>query len=295
MGDRSPLVSICIPVYNHELYVEECIRAALGQSYPEIEVIVVDDCSSDNSHVIAAAIKDPRLIVLKNARRLGIGANWNRAVRESRGEFVVIVPSDDALEPEHVKELLAIMVPDHGMAFAGVAAALIGPHGQSLGENRRQRISLDAIDVADSRELWRWLFGTRVVFSGTMFRRSCYDAIGGFDEELVIAEDRDFWVRLLLRWRYAYLNRLLVKFRWHPYNTSGVSSNARLHFTESAIVQGRIVASASSVRVILAALPALVWLVVRAVRDRRFSFRERLDIVGCCLSLYFVELKGKGN
>jgi len=123
---KEPKVSILIPVYNREAYIGDCIRSALDQSCREIEVVVVDNASTDRTWDICRelAAGDERLRIFRNERNLGPVGNWQRCVAEARGRFCKILFSDDLLMPECVEQLLETMNGDVGLA---ACPALIGP------------------------------------------------------------------------------------------------------------------------------------------------------------------------
>src|SRR5262245_28937104 len=92
-------VSLCIPVWNGAAFLPEALASALGQTFRDFELLVVDDASDDASAAIAAATGDPRLRVLRNERRLGIPGCWNRCLAEAGGEYVKFLFQDDLLAP----------------------------------------------------------------------------------------------------------------------------------------------------------------------------------------------------
>lgn len=108
MEISNPLVSILIPVYNREQLVRESIDSALGQSYRNIEIIVCDNCSTDNTYQVCLefAKMDSRVRVLRNKANLGPVKNWIRCVEEAKGEFSKILFSDDLLAPNCIEEML---------------------------------------------------------------------------------------------------------------------------------------------------------------------------------------------
>lgn len=104
------LVSICIPAYNAAPYIGETIECWLNQTYPNIEIIVQDDCSTDDTYHIALELSrnDHRLKVYKNIKNLGIGDNWNEAYKKTVGEFVVIANADDIYNSKMIENALNI-------------------------------------------------------------------------------------------------------------------------------------------------------------------------------------------
>lgn len=116
--DNQTLVSIVIPTYNREKYVGEAIESALAQTYQNIEVIVVDNCSNDRTWEIIRryAEKDNRLSCYQNEENVGPVRNWKRGIEYARGEYVSILFSDDFYHSDFVKETLALL--DDNVAFS---------------------------------------------------------------------------------------------------------------------------------------------------------------------------------
>ncbi len=106
----NPLISICIPAYNAGKYIHEAITCWQRQTYKNIEIIIQDDCSKDDTFQIAQllAIKDTRIKVFRNIANLGIGENWNEVYRKADGDFVVIANADDIYELEMIENALKI-------------------------------------------------------------------------------------------------------------------------------------------------------------------------------------------
>lgn len=106
-----PLISIIIPIYNIESLVERCLTSAANQTYTNIEVIIVDDCSTDNSAAVAQnyCLLDSRFRLVKQATNSGAGAARNRGILESRGEYVCFVDGDDMISPYYVENLWHII------------------------------------------------------------------------------------------------------------------------------------------------------------------------------------------
>lgn len=124
--DPSPLISIMIPVYNRESHIGACIQSALDQSYSPLEVVVVDNASSDYTWAIceAFAAKDPRVRIFRNPENLGPVGNWRRCMEEARGEYGKLLFSDDLIQPDYLETCLPLLEPDVGFVFT---ATEIGP------------------------------------------------------------------------------------------------------------------------------------------------------------------------
>ncbi|NJL48403.1 MAG: glycosyltransferase family 2 protein [Leptolyngbyaceae cyanobacterium SM2_5_2] len=103
-----PVVSVIIPAYNTEDYIERAVRSVLEQSFQELEVVVVDDASTDRTYEVVKAIDDPRVKLFKNEKNSGAGATRNRAIQESQGEWIAVLDSDDWYAPQRLESLLSL-------------------------------------------------------------------------------------------------------------------------------------------------------------------------------------------
>ena len=106
---KKPLVSIVIPAYNSERYIGRTVTFALATDYPNLEVVVVDDCSTDNTLKVLELFHDKRLRVIRNEKNLGMTGNWNKCVRSARGEYVKLIPADDLVYPDCIKKSLPLL------------------------------------------------------------------------------------------------------------------------------------------------------------------------------------------
>ncbi|MDZ8183284.1 MAG: glycosyltransferase family 2 protein [Nostoc sp. ChiSLP02] len=104
----NPKVSIIIPAYNTEAYIEKAIESALNQTLTDIQVIVVDDASSDRTVEVAKSITDPRLKVIVNEKNLGAAGARNRALKAAQGEWIAVLDSDDWYAPERLEKLVSL-------------------------------------------------------------------------------------------------------------------------------------------------------------------------------------------
>jgi Glycosyl transferase family 2 len=188
---RGPTVSVITPAYNTATFITETLESALGQTFTDFELIVVDDGSTDQTGRIAEqfALRDPRVRVL-HTRNRGISAARNMAFSHARGALVALLDSDDIWFPTYLAEQIALLArhPEIDIISAN-AFNLGGPmDGQLLlsvpPETQLRRLSLlTLVQVEDSLSIL------------AMFRRHVLEAIGGFDQNLRRSEDYDLWLR----------------------------------------------------------------------------------------------------
>lgn len=126
------MVSIIMPSYNTARYIGDSIRSVLAQTYENWELLIVDDCSTDNTDEIIASFSDDRIRFFKNERNAGAAVSRNRALREARGRWIAFLDSDDLWLPEKLKKQLAFMQ-KNGHAFSYTNYNEIDRCGKPLG------------------------------------------------------------------------------------------------------------------------------------------------------------------
>lgn len=199
------LVSVVIPCRNAERFLGDAIRSALAQTYDHVEVIVVDDGSSDRSREVAAAFGD-RIRLIAQPHRGGNAAR-NAGIARSRGEYILFLDADDLLAPTCASTRAEILLsrPDVGLVAGWYReideAGRLLPRVPEL----RRVGSLPAFRQAVRRN-----WGPPV---GWMFRREAYDRCGGFDPLLRSCQDWDFVIRLALRYEVAYVPEVEAFYR----------------------------------------------------------------------------------
>ena len=185
-------VSVFIPVHNGEKYLAQAIESVLGQTHRELELVVIDDGSTDGSLAIMEryARADRRVRVFTQENR-GVTATGNRGLEEARGDWVARLDADDLFFPEKIERQLAFVKRHPDLRIAGTRGWFINDRGRSLG--------LVGTEGPFTREefLRRRQSGEPVYFihSSTLMHRETMLAIGGYRTQFVQAEDVDLWLR----------------------------------------------------------------------------------------------------
>lgn len=209
---KEPLVTVICLCYNQAAFVEQALRSVWAQTYPRVQLIMVDDASDDNSrHVIEEMISDdPSIAFVPLTENLGHCQAFNRGLALARGDYVIDLAADDVLMPERIRrgvEALETAGDHYGVNFTD--ALWINEDGAEL-YLHSDRFPHDTIPVGDVyTEVVERFF---ICSPTTLFRRSVIEALGGYDESLLY-EDFDFWVRSARNWRYCYTPEVLVKKR----------------------------------------------------------------------------------
>ncbi len=225
-----PLVSVCIPSFNHERFIDAAIRSVLGQTLDDFELVVVDDHSSDGTGARVRAYSDARIRFIENDVNLGYEGNWNKALGEARGRFVKILPGDDILHPRCLERQAA--------AFGGVSAgdiALVSCARDIIDERGRKmmrRAFPGKEGSVPGREAVRKSVraGTNLIGepAAVLMRADLIARTGTFSAAHLYVIDLDYWARLLLHGRLAVIPEPLCGFR-----VSRAAASTRLRTTQS--------------------------------------------------------------
>jgi glycosyltransferase involved in cell wall biosynthesis len=209
---ESPLVTVICLCHNHDRFVAEAIESVLRQTHPRIQLIVVDDASTDRSvSVIRKELKDrPEVTFLSLLKNLGNCQAFNRGFEISKGEFVIDLSADDVLMPDRVDRgvrALSACGPDYGVNFTD--AELIDQESKHLGYHS-DRFPHAGVPEGD---IYKNVITSYFISSPTMMMRSSVLAsLGGYDETLAY-EDFDFWIRSSRKFKFCYTAEPLVKRR----------------------------------------------------------------------------------
>jgi len=207
-----PLVSIICLCYNHKRFLAEALDSVLAQTYPNLEIVVVDDCSTDGSvGIIRQYLKNyPELKFISTGRNCGNCSAFNMGWRASHGDFLIDFATDDVLLPERVAKQVAAfqqLGSSYGVVYSD--AAYISDSGNHLYLHSQKYQAAPDGDIF--AEVLRRYF---ICPPTMMMRRSVLEQLNGYDETLAY-EDFDFWVRSARRYDYFYLPVLTTRRRIH--------------------------------------------------------------------------------
>ncbi len=208
-----PLVSVICLCFNHEKYIEMAIRSVMEQTYDNIELIAVDDASTDGSQAILRGLGSQLgFKVLLNENNIGNCRSFNAAFRQSSGKYIIDLAADDVLLPDRIKagvERLRTMGEDYGVHFCDVE--MLDESGKSTGSHfKRGADGILSDDVAEG-DLYALLLEKYYISPPSMMMsRAVLEALGGYDENLSY-EDFDFWVRSARDYKYCFSDQVLVQ------------------------------------------------------------------------------------
>jgi len=221
---RGPRVSVCIPVYNGAAYIRECIESVLAQTFGDFELIVADNCSTDDTETIVRSFMDPRVRYVRNARNLGLVGNANRCLQLASSEYVCLFHHDDLMLPQNLARKVAVLDAHPGVGFVHSNLLLVDETGRCVAggiwTEHSRRDYVESGRVAFRRFLLEMPRASSIFIGAVLARRSCYRRLGGFREELPHCNDSEMWMRMMLFFDVACVGEPLVKYRVHQTSTS---------------------------------------------------------------------------
>lgn len=205
---RNQTVSVVVTCYNYGRYVASCIESVLSQTYHDLEIVVVNDGSSDGSdNVIRRFIPNPKITYISQGN-MGQARAKNTGIRNSGGEFIAFLDADDLWEKNKLENQMPLFrSPDVGVVYS--RARYIDEEGRELNYS----LSDEHLRPRSGRVTEALFMDNFVPFSATVVRRACLKNAGGFDESLKMGIDWDLWLRFSVFWEFAYVDEPLLIYR----------------------------------------------------------------------------------
>jgi glycosyltransferase involved in cell wall biosynthesis len=216
-----PLVSAIIPAYNCEKYIEEAIESVLGQTFRDVEVIVIDDGSTDRTPDRVRQYADN--VVYIRQENAGPGAARNRGLGMAMGSLVAFLDADDVWLPLKLERQVEAAT-SHSEYGIFVADVLTFRGDKVLSRSRRTDMSLRSGRILDDL-----MFRNTITPSAAMVRRECFDDVGMFPQGIKWGEDWIMWVRIAAKYPVYFMDEVLVRYRVHAESASRSDTEAQFH------------------------------------------------------------------
>jgi len=218
----TPKVSVIIPNYNHAPYLKERIDSVINQTYQDFEVIILDDCSQDNSRsVIEQYRNNPHVShIIFNEKNTGnTFIQWERGINLAQGEYIWIAESDDVAEPQFLEQLVYQLMhhPDSSIAFCH--SRLIDAQSKTLSEQNSRNTTQPGLTTIDESNVFLChLLIFNYIYNASMvvFRRAAYDKISPDYKKFRYCGDWHFWASICSLGPVIEVHDMLNCFRQHP-------------------------------------------------------------------------------
>ena len=234
------LVSVVIPTYNCAEYIGTCLESVLCQTHSELEIIIVDDGSTDDTEAIVSSYCDRRIIYTRQENSGGPSRPRNVGVARAKGDFIFAFDSDDVLDREFIGRCHQLLstYPDLGLVFGNFSR--IDEAGTLMEQSCLDQYSVfqtsertqvsELACIMESSVAYSTLLHGDCIGRGVLYTRATFDEIGGYDETLTNGQDVDFYFRICSGYRIGYINTIGHFFRTHSKSIShrpgvGLASN----------------------------------------------------------------------
>jgi len=196
-----PLVSVIITTFNRKNLLENAVESVANQTYENVEIILIDDCSIDKDYKFLAKYN---VYIHYNELNVGLSASRNKGINLSRGDLIAFLDDDDVILPNKIEEQVELFNNDKTLdvAYCGV-----------MRRYKEHRVyKYPSLSGSIYPEVLRGCPGP---VHSLMIKRKCFDEIGLFDERLEQFENFDLWVRLSKKYKFDYVNKCLVVYNYH--------------------------------------------------------------------------------
>lgn len=205
--NHPPKISVLMPAYNAEKYLNHAIESMLGQTFKDFELLIIDDCSTDRTTAIISSYSDPRLKVVRNAVNLGLTKSLNLGLHQAQGDFIARLDADDISLPQRLAQQIYFLEQHPETVLVGSLSKLINSAGETF-DYRKSPTDPAVIKFS-------LLFGNPITHSSILFHKKPILEIGGYNERFRYAQDFELYSRLVAKYQLAVLPEILVKYRSH--------------------------------------------------------------------------------
>jgi hypothetical protein len=221
-----PVVTVIIAAYNERPYILDSVASVLAQTLPDLELIVVDDASTDGTGALLHNVSDPRLRLHTNPRNLGLTPSLNVALALARAPYVARLDAHDLCHPTRLQRQIDHLEANPGLALLGSSCLCLDHRGRSLSPIQVKTRAQGLLEALPG--------GNQFIHSSVVFRRRAALQLGGYREPFCYAQDYDLWLRLAERWPVDNLAQPLVTRRLVPSSISARRLSQQLAFARLA-------------------------------------------------------------
>ncbi|RKN75904.1 glycosyltransferase family 2 protein [Paenibacillus ginsengarvi] len=214
------LISVAMAVYNGEMFLQEAIASIQAQTYKHLEVIIVNDGSTDATRDILNHIHDPRFRVIHLPKNRGAANALVKAIQLARGQWIAIHDADDISQPDRLKKQAAYIRSHPGYVAVGSLIRCI-PGNKKLPDSFLQSTQNAFNDYVTPKQIMDGRFSACPLCHGSVvFSKQAYLDVGGYDSSYKIAYDYDLWTRLIDYGPIGKVNKVLYNYRVYPTSLS---------------------------------------------------------------------------
>ncbi|AXE21011.1 glycosyltransferase family 2 protein [Runella rosea] len=209
----NPIVTVICTCYNHELFVRESLLSVIQQTYSAIQLIVIDNASTDESRRVIQRLVDeyPEIVFIRNTHNIGLCRAFNQGLGEATGKYVIDLAADDVMPPNRIEmqvQAFENLPKEYAVVFSN--AAYIDSSGVKLGYHYALRANGHAKGQVPTGDIYKEILRRYFICTPSiMMRKSVLMKLGGYDENLSY-EDFDFFIRSAHDYKYHYIDEVLM-------------------------------------------------------------------------------------
>jgi glycosyltransferase involved in cell wall biosynthesis len=280
MGN-APLASYIVASYNYEKFIGKTIRSILCQTMKDLEIVVIDDGSSDRSRDVVRSFDDPRIRFYVNDRNMGPAWTYNRGTQLARGTYVTCLDSDDWIEPSKTEQQLDYFRRHVGVDIVGTYVKIYDkdenrhPGAEEIERKINQPRDLDRLEI--------WIDENYLSAPSVMFTRALHDRIGLRDATMTRASDYELWTRACAHGcRFGVLPIPMLCYRAHGENAS--SKDVKGSFLEKSYAFQRNISPTIKNWATSSLMRMMIDWIVAHEQFALLSERERYQLLACILT-----------
>jgi glycosyltransferase involved in cell wall biosynthesis len=204
--NKPPLISVIIPAYNAEKYIDASIQSILKQSHQHFEIIIIDDGSTDNTWKIIQQYgeHDDRIRTYRNDANVGIGGTRNKGIALAKGRYIAWQDADDISLPSRLQQQVSYLEAHKEIGVVGGWLEFFGAH---------TKLTVRKYEEADA-QLRRTIFRySPIAQPAAMVRKECYDAVGIYNPSYTVSEDLDVWFRIGSMYAFGNVQEVVLRYR----------------------------------------------------------------------------------
>jgi len=196
-------VSVILPIFNAEKYLSEAVRSILNQTYPDFELLAIDDGSTDNSLKILKSFEDSRIIIIQNNQNIGLIRTLNKGLELAKGEYIARMDADDISMPMRFEKQVDLLDNNPDIGVCSTWLEFFGDNNETI------KFPVDHKEI-----YFRFLLGVQVGHANSMIRRDLIKKLNiSYDLNFIHSEDTNLWVNLLPHTHFANIPEVLYHYR----------------------------------------------------------------------------------
>jgi glycosyltransferase involved in cell wall biosynthesis len=212
---NNPLVSVCIPTYNDAMFLSQSLQSIVNQTYQNLEIIIGDDASTDDTYAVVHRFQDSRISYRKNCNNLGQFDNVNSLVQRATGKYITVYHSDDVYDPSIIEKEVNFLEANLSAGAVFTMNWRIDQSGEIIGKSEllKEVKSGQCLSLSEVLPILLQYKNRLLIGPSFMGRAEVFPAVGLFSSEFSIAGDFEMWLRILTVFKIGILAEPLISYR----------------------------------------------------------------------------------